>query len=240
MDINPLAIIGIVFGLVFVGALVLYLGWRGAVLGIATFAVWLLALKRLDLSGPAPIFLLLILMGIAYFAEIRWQLKDFHRLADVLGASWRRGGDSALGAIEGMFNGRKFKMDFVRKGQGRYAENWIVVTISCASAGWDFSLPGNSIRVFGSKWLARRRHGNAQANDATKRRLYGELVFLRSRDARLFHQGTLATGGYGLEWTCNGHIHFSSLRATLRCLDEIAGELEKSPTGRFQGLSSAT
>lgn len=220
MDIDGRAIMGIVFGSVFVAALVLYLGWRGAVLGVGAFAVWLLAVKRLDLPGPAPILLLLILMGIAYFAEMRGRRKAFHRLADVLGASWRRGGDSVLGAIEGMFNGRKFKMDFAEKGQGRYAENWLEVTIACTPAG--------------SEGLTQDRDSVAQAVDAAKYRLYGEWRFLQPQVIRLLHAGKLAPGGYGLAWSCAGYINYARLPAILQCLDAIAGAVEKDRSGPNQ------
>jgi len=238
VGINPFAIIGMVLGLAVAGALVLYFGWRATILSLAAFALWLRAIAQVDFPRYWALPLLVILSGIVYFAEMIWRRKAFRNLAEILGASWQPHGYWDPGSIAGRFNGRNFKINFFLKGEGRYSEKWIAVTIACASAGWNFSLPGDSLRVFGSTWLARRRDSNAQANDAAKRRLYGELAFLRSRDARLFHEGTLATGGFGLEWTCGSHIGFNRLPATLRCLDEIAGEVENGPAGRPQGLSS--
>jgi hypothetical protein len=223
VDIDGRAIIGIVFGSVFVAALVLYLGWRAAVLGVAAFAVWLLAVKRLDLPSPAPILLLLTFWVIGYFAEMRWRLKAFQRLADVLGASWGRGGGSVLGAIEGTFNGRKFKLDFVEKGEGRYAEKWLEATIACAPAG--------------SEGLAEGRDGIAQAVDAAKYRLYGERRLLQPQGIRLLHAGKLAPGGCGLAWSCAGYINYARLPALLQCLDAIAGAVEQGRSGPNQAPS---
>lgn len=215
MDEIGWTLLGIAAGSIVASALVLYLGLRAAVLAVAGFALWLLAVKRLDLPGPVPILLLLILAGIGLFAEMRWRLKAFHRLADVLGASWREGGDSVLGAIEGMFNGRKFKMDFVKKGKGRYAENWLEVTIACTPAG----------------------SGNRPADyecDAAKDRLYGERRLLQPQGIRLLHAGKLAPGGYGLVWSRAGYINFARLPAILQCLDAIAGAVEKDRSGPNQ------
>lgn len=234
MDVFWWTISGIAAGCILVSALVLYFGWRGAVLGIAVFALWLLAVKRLDLPGPAPILLLLVFLGIAYFAEIRWRLKDFHRLADVLGASWRRGGDSVLGVIEGTFNGRKFKMDFVEKGQGRYAENWLEVTIACTPAGSDSNRPADDVRQAASKGVTHDWNSVASAVDAAKYRLYGERRLLQPQGIRLLHAGKLAPSGFGLTWSCAGYIDYARLPAILQCLDAIAGEVEKDRSGPNQ------
>ena len=212
VDIDGRTVFGIVFGSAFAAALVLYFGWRGAMLGITAFALWLMAITRADLPHYAPLLLLAVLFGSAYFVEMHWRRKAFRRVAEALGAAWRPGGIFGLGSIEGTFSGRSFKMHYVKKGEGRYSEHWLVVTIACAPAGSD----------------------TGHALDTAKSRLYGELGLRHPRGTRLFHAGRLTPGGYGIEWACAGHIDFGALPATLRCLDEIAGELEKGRTGLLQ------